>query len=70
MTAQEAKNKSYWYGIAGYVRGLIREAVESGKCFVTLPNDETLHYDDHHKLQNLGYYIYFNKATNSHEIRW
>ena len=70
MTAQEAKAKSQWYGLSQYIRDAINIAIEKGNCYVTLDKNVTLHYDDHHKLQELGYYIYFNRTTNSHEIRW
>lgn len=70
MTAQEANNKSLWYGLSEYVRARITDAIDVGRLYTTLDQDHTLHYDDHHRLKALGYYIYFNKTTNSHEIRW
>lgn len=70
MTAQEAHYKSLWRGLSQFIIDTINEAVERGKCYATLDKNLSLHFDDHHKLQELGYYIYFNKTTNSHEIRW
>lgn len=70
MTAKEAKAKSLWYQLSPRLRKMITDAVEMGGEYLTLPEGETLCLDTQYALQELGYYIYFNKATNSHEIRW
>lgn len=70
MTGKQAKEKSLWCSVGRDVREYIEYAVEKGRLYVTLPNGMKLHNDDHLALQELGYYIYFNKATESHEIRW
>ena len=70
MTAKEAKAKSLWYQLSPRLRKMITDAVEMGGEYLTLPDGETLCLDAQYALQELGYYIYFNKATNSHEIRW
>lgn len=70
MTAQEAKNKSLWSQLSPRIRKMITDSVEMGNLYLMLPDDETLCLGAQFALQELGYYIYFNKATNSHEIRW
>ena len=70
MTAKEAKAKSLWYQLKPQVREWIEAAGESGHVYFTLPKDTTLIFRDQYALQELGYVIYFNKAFNSHEIRW
>ena len=70
MTQSEARQKTRWYKISPDIRKMIEDTIELGKLYVTLPNDTKLNYSDHHDLHELGYYIFFNKATNSHEIRW
>lgn len=70
MTAQEAKAKSLWYQLSPSLRKMITDAAEMGDVYLTLPEGKTLCLDAQYALQELGYYIYFNKAFNSHEIRW
>lgn len=70
MTAQEAKTKSLWYQLSPRLRKMITDMVEMGGLYLTLPEGEQLNLDEQYALQELGYYIYFNKAFNSHEIRW
>lgn len=70
MTALEAKNKSLWNQLSARIQKMIVDTTEIGSTYVTLPEGETLCLDAQYALQGLGYYIYFNKATNSHEIRW
>lgn len=70
MTAKEAHEKSMWYRVKPQVRKWITESIEAGKVYCTLPENTTLIFQDQYALQELGYVIYFNKAFNSHEIRW
>lgn len=70
MTSKEAKEKSLWYQLPPRLRKMITDTVETGGEYLTLPDGEQLNLDEQYSLQELGYYIYFNKATNSHEIRW
>ena len=70
MTAQEAKNKSLWYNMSQSIRQRITTAIENGRRYLSLDDNEKLHVDDQYALQELGYCIYFNKAFNCHEIRW
>ena len=70
MTAKEAKYKSLWGQLSPRIRKMITDSAEMGNEYLTLPDGETLCLDAQYSLQTLGYYIYFNKATNSHEIRW
>lgn len=70
MTAKEAKAKSLWYQLSPRLRKMITDTVESGGKYLTLPEGEQLCLDAQYALQELGYVIYFNKAFNSHEIRW
>ena len=70
MTATEAKAKSLWYQLSPQLRKMITDTVERGEEYLTLPENEQLNLDEQYALQELGYYIYFNKASNSHEIRW
>jgi hypothetical protein len=70
MTSKEAKEKSLWYQLSPRLRKMITDTVETGGEYLTLPDGEHLNLDEQYSLQELGYYIYFNKAFNSHEIRW
>ena len=70
MTQKEAKEKSIWCSISPLLRNSIVDSVNNGHRYLTLSEGITIHLEDQHALQELGYYIYFNKATNSHEIRW
>ena len=70
MTAQEAKAKSDWYNLSQSIRERITIAVENGRKCLLLNDNEKLHIDDQYALQELGYYIYLNKAFDCHEIRW
>lgn len=70
MTAKEAKEKAIWCSVSPLLRNCIVDAVNKGHVYLTLSEGITLHIKDQHALQELGYYIYFNKAFNSHEIRW
>jgi hypothetical protein len=70
MTAKEAHNKSLWNQVKPQVREWIKESIEAGEFYHTLPENTTLNHQEQYALQELGYVIYFNKAFNSHEIRW
>ena len=70
MTSKEAHDKSMWNQVKPQVREWIKESIEAGKFYYTLPENTTLNNQDQYALQELGYVIYFNKAFNSHEIRW
>ena len=70
MTAEQAKYKSLWSQLSPRIRKMITDSVERGEKYLTLPENEQLNLDEQYAFQELGYYIYFNKASNSHEIRW
>jgi hypothetical protein len=68
MTAQEAQNLSHWNSVPKDIQKMIKDRVEQGEFYVTLPRKLTM--DESHSLCKLGYYVFFNKAFETHEVRW
>lgn len=68
MNATEAYNKSRWNRLNSDIKEEIEAAVEAGYTYVTL--SRKLSGTEHEALDNLGYGSYFNKATNTDEVRW
>jgi hypothetical protein len=68
MKQVEAYYKSRWNRLNSDIKEEIENAVNDGYTYVTL--NRKLSGTEYEALENLGYDIYFNKATNTHEIRW
>ena len=68
MNATEAYNKSRWNRLNSDIKEDIETAVEAGYTYVTL--SRKLSGTEHEALENLKFAIYFNKATNTDEVRW
>ena len=68
MNAIEAYNKSRWNRLAPDIKEEINAAVETGHIYVIL--SRTLSDTEYEVLESLNYVIYFNKSTNTHEVRW
>jgi hypothetical protein len=68
MKQTEAYCRSRWNRLAPEIREEIENAVNAGYTYITL--SRKLRGLEYEALENLGYGIYFNKATNTHEVRW
>ena len=68
MNQTEAYCKSRWNRLAPEIREEIENAVNAGYTYITL--SRKLRGLECEALENLGYSIYFNKATNTDEVRW
>ena len=68
MNATEAYNKSRWNRLNTDIQEEIEAAVKAGYTYATL--SRTLSGTEHEALENLKFTIYFNRATNTDEVRW
>lgn len=67
MTAEEAKNKSFWNKLPLDIRHAIENAVNSGYSTVEV---NELTFEQSSILQNLGYFIYHKVRNKKHMIQW
>ena len=69
MTATEARDTALWEQLPSDYKKAIVTHANLGMRYATV-DSKFMDNDIQLALQELGYYIYFNKASNSHEIRW
>ena len=69
IDAQRAKFLSLWSQLPNDIKKSIEIATERGVRFAKIDKDH-MTIDIQYGLQELGYYVYHNRAINEYEIRW
>ena len=69
MTAEQARHTSCWEQLPSDYKTAIVTNANLGMRYAKV-DSKFMDNDIQLALQELGYYVYKNKKTNEHEIRW